>query len=206
MLLAADDSPTSLIVRPWPDDVLDRVGLDPRSSYVERYWLPLLGPSSILLLRRLATELEASAEVELGIEATAQSLGLGARGGRNSPFVRTVRRCCQFHLAHYEAGEGVLLARRKLPPLTRPQVNRLPEQLQQSHANWQDTERHAPSDFERLKQSARQLALSLFELGEDAESTERQLFRLRFHPAIARDAVSWAVRQRNQQSGPAERT
>ena len=43
---------------PWLDVVVDRVGIDPRSSYAEHFWLGLLGPSSLWLLRRLAAELD----------------------------------------------------------------------------------------------------------------------------------------------------
>lgn len=131
------DVPSTLTVRPWPDAVIDAVGEDPRSAYVERYWLPLLGPSSVLLLRRLAAELDTSPdEVRLPLEDTARSLGLGMRGGRSSPFLRTIHRCCAFHLATYDDRRGVLHARRKLPPLTRPQVSRLPEHLQRAHHEW----------------------------------------------------------------------
>ena len=35
-----------LLVRPWVDPVLEQVGYDPRSPYVERFWLGTLGPSS----------------------------------------------------------------------------------------------------------------------------------------------------------------
>lgn len=35
-----------LHVAPWPDPVLEVTGHDPRSSYVERFWLALLGPST----------------------------------------------------------------------------------------------------------------------------------------------------------------
>ncbi len=34
-----------LHVTPWHDPVVDAVGHDLRSPYVERYWLALLGPS-----------------------------------------------------------------------------------------------------------------------------------------------------------------
>ena len=34
----------TLDIRPWPDPVIDSVGLDPRSHYVETYWLSILGP------------------------------------------------------------------------------------------------------------------------------------------------------------------
>ena len=45
---------------------------------------------------------------------------------------------------------------------------------------------------EALSKRARRLALSLVELGEDVEATERQLLRWRFHPTLAREATRWA--------------
>ena len=47
-------------VMPWPDPVLDAVGHDPRSWYVETFWLPTLGPTALLLLRHLADRFEAN--------------------------------------------------------------------------------------------------------------------------------------------------
>ncbi len=39
-LLPADTSPVSVLsIRPWPDGVIDALGHDPRSLYVERFWL-----------------------------------------------------------------------------------------------------------------------------------------------------------------------
>jgi hypothetical protein len=38
--------PASLAVVPWEDVVIDELGHDPRSLYVERFWLGILGPSS----------------------------------------------------------------------------------------------------------------------------------------------------------------
>jgi hypothetical protein len=35
-----------LQIRPWPDEVVDNLGFDPRSSCVEDFWLGILGPSS----------------------------------------------------------------------------------------------------------------------------------------------------------------
>jgi hypothetical protein len=137
----ATDDTTTLTVRPWPDDVIDRVGYDPRSPYVERFWLPLLGPSSVVLLRRLAAELEVQpTEVLLPVEGTARSLGLGTRGGRGSSFLRTLERCRQFHLVHLEEDGCTLLVRRKLPPLNRGQVGRLPPAVRSQHERWVQTE------------------------------------------------------------------
>jgi hypothetical protein len=36
----------TLLIRPWPDEVIDALGFDPRSPYVETYWLGILGPST----------------------------------------------------------------------------------------------------------------------------------------------------------------
>ena len=82
--------------------------------------------------------------------------------------------------------------RRKLPPLTRMQIARLPLPLQQAHEAWVEGPGTALA-ADQLRERARGLALSLLELGEDAEATERQLHTWRLHPAIAHEAVAWAV-------------
>ena len=47
MRAALELPPDDIHVRPWPDPVIDAVGLDPRSAYVERFWLGILGPPKI---------------------------------------------------------------------------------------------------------------------------------------------------------------
>lgn len=187
--------PTStLLVRAWEDQVIDELGHDPRSAYVERFWLGILGPSATWLLRRLVAGLEAApAGYELDLPATATELGLGNRSGRHAPFVRSLERCCRFGATDL-SDPAVLRVRRKLPPLTRVQVERLPDALRAEHQVW--LERPAPAEpmaFEQLRHRARQLALSLLQLGEDGEATERQLHRWRIHPSLAHEAVGWAV-------------
>src|SRR5256714_14649003 len=201
MLVAVHETPQTLAVRPWPDSVLDQVGHDPRSPYVERFWLGVLGPSSVVFLRKLAGELETHPSgFELPMAETAKMLGLGIKGGRNSPFLRTINRCMQFRMVHLDERDQVLLARRKLPPLTRGQVTRLPEPLQLQHREWH----HDPAkEDERSKLRARRLALSLLELGEDVEGTERQLHRWRFHPLAAREATAWAWRRHSEANAAA---
>ena len=45
---ASGNSPTTsrpcLGREPWLDPVIDELGHDPRSAYVETFWLPVLGP------------------------------------------------------------------------------------------------------------------------------------------------------------------
>jgi len=183
----------SIYVRPWPDEVVDRVGYDPRTPYVERFWLGVLGPSTVWFLRRVAAELEATPSgFELPLADTARSLGLGA-AGPHSPFVRALRRCCQFDMARGD-GPGTLAVRRKLPPLSRRHLARLPETVQAEHHRWV-ADALATADGELLRHRARKLALSLLELGEDLESTERHLQRWRFHPVLAHESAAWAWRR-----------
>lgn len=181
----------SLDIRPWPDPVIDALGHDPRSHYVETYWLSVLGPSTTWLLRRLARGLEASpAGFTLPLDDTARALGLATTGSKHSAFARALTRCVHFDLARQQ-GESVMAVRRKVPPLSQRQVMRLPDDLQKSHREWQEAQLRTPT-VESQRRRARQLALSLLELGEDFEASERQLLRWKFHPAMAHDAAAWA--------------
>jgi hypothetical protein len=193
LLPVPDTSPAAVLpIRPWPDDVIDALGHDPRSAYVEQFWLGILGPSTTWLMRRLAAGLEASpAGFDLDLAQTASALGLGGRGGRHSPFLRALGRCCQFDLADARP-DGTLAVRRKVPPLSRRQVVRLAPALQAAHQSWLDAQLQTPA-AEQLRRRSRRLALSLVELGEDAEATERQLVRWKFHPALARESAAWAT-------------
>ncbi len=69
---------SSLRVVAWPDEIIDSLGMDPRSAYVEKFWLGVIGPSTTWLLRHMANELEAHpGGFDLELEETARRLGLG---------------------------------------------------------------------------------------------------------------------------------
>jgi len=193
----------TLDIRPWPDPVIDAVGHDPRSFYVEEFWLSVLGPSTTWLLRRTAAGLETSPSgFTMPLAETARALGLGMKGGRHSPFMRALGRVCQFDLGQLH-DEGTLAVRRKLPPLNRRQVEHLPEMLRDAHKRWQDEQLRIPA-VEGLRRRCRRLALSLVELGEDLEGTERQLHRWKFHPALAYESAAWAWRRHREASQQVE--
>jgi hypothetical protein len=189
-----------LVIRPWSDPVIDQLGHDPRSPYVERFWLGILGPSATWFLRHVADRFDHEPDgFDLDLTHCASAIGLGRQRGPTASFFRTLIRCCQFNVARV-AGDNTLQVRRMLAPLSRRQVSRLSEALQVEHQRWVDTA-PAAAEAAALTDRARRLALSLLELGEDPASTERQLHRWRFHPAIAREATAWAVNQR-QESRP----
>jgi hypothetical protein len=185
----------TLTITTWLDPVVDALGYDPRSSYVETYWLGILGPSTTWLLRRLVAVLEESPEGrEMDLDDTARCLGLSARRGRHSPFRRSVDRLVQFQMARKDADDA-LAVRRRVPPLSRRHLVRLPDSLQRAHRDLEARlAGHTPA--EEARERARRLALSLVDLGEDLETTERQLLRWGVHPSVARDGSAWAWEHR----------
>lgn len=129
--------PQRLVVRPWWDPTLAVRGHDPRSPYAERFWLPVVGPSTLLLLRRLARGLEGHpGGFAVDLDETSRALGLGGGTGRNSPVRRTVDRACTFGLAR-RRDDGSLEVRTHLPDLSARQAARLPPSVRGSLADWQ---------------------------------------------------------------------
>ncbi len=187
--------PTSLTgylhIQVWADPIIDQLGFDPRSTYVERFWLGALGPSTTWLLRRIASELDECPDgFDLPLLETARALGLGGEG-KNSPFIRALTRCCKFEMAR-PLGDEVLSVRRKLPPLNRRQLNRLSPEAQAEHDQWVGGR---PPEGAIEERRVRHLAMSLVQLGEDLEGTERQLLAWKFNPVLIRPAAVWACEQ-----------
>ncbi len=194
-----------LTIRPWQDPLVDRLGHDPRSAYVEAYWLGILGPSACWLLRRLADGMDAQPDgYDLDLRDAAASIGLRLNGGRHAPFMRTLGRLCQFRMAR-QAGTDTLEVRRSLPPLTLGQVDRLPTALREAHRNEAAT--LAEEDRTGRARRARHLALTLVQLGEDRTGTERQLREWRFNPTLSAEVAAWAweAHSRVEVAGPKAR-
>lgn len=182
--------PQALHVAPWHDPVVDELGFDLRSHYVERFWLGVLGPSTTFLLRRVAVGFDTRPDgFDLDLADTAGALGLAARGGRNSPFARAVVRSTKFGLARLD-GERYEV-RRRVPPLNLGQLARLPEPVRAEHDAWQATlvDRQGVAEHQR---QARRLAAGLLAAGEPVDAVEGHLHRARFHPAVAYEALRWA--------------
>ena len=73
---------------------------DARHVYVETYWLPVLGPSAVLALRRVAEWLDQNPTgVDINLVDFGASLGVGTGTGRNTQINRTLARLVDFRLA-----------------------------------------------------------------------------------------------------------
>ena len=76
----------------WDDPEAPLGGIDVRSAYVERFWLPLLGAQATWLARRLADRLDAAPDgFDLEVDETVRLLGLWARAAHAR---RSVGPCC----------------------------------------------------------------------------------------------------------------
>jgi hypothetical protein len=121
-----------LPVTRWRDRVVDRVGFDPRSDYVETYWLVVLGPSCVLTARRLADWFDTCPDgFEIALDALGRTLGMSPSTARHSQLTRTLCRLIDFGMAAID--RDTYTVRTAFPPLARRQLARLPEYLLVRH-------------------------------------------------------------------------
>ncbi len=117
----------------FDDEIVDRLGYPVRSRYAETFWLPVLGPSALWALRRIAGWLEAEPDgIDFELGELGRLLGLTAGSGRSAAVVRTLARLGVFAMARPHGDE--FAARRVMPPLTQRQAQRLPRELRALHA------------------------------------------------------------------------
>jgi hypothetical protein len=178
----------TIAIRPWVDPVVDDDGFDPRSRYVEIFWLGVLGPTATWLLRRLVAGLERSPEgYDLDLHATAQAMGLSYSTGRTSPFSKALQRCVMFGLAH--PIDGGLAVRRRVPPISFRHLRRMPESVQAAHDDWL----HSAIGVDELTRAHR-LATTMLDLGDDPSEIEHHLVALGVTEAVAAEVADNATR------------
>ncbi|HWM20332.1 MAG TPA: hypothetical protein VNO51_11640 [Ilumatobacteraceae bacterium] len=141
--------PAHATIRPWIDPVVDEHGHDPRSSYVEQFWLGVIGPTATWIMRRLAAGFDTEPSgFTIDLDHTASAMGLSYSKGVNSPFGKALHRCVMFGLAH-PLSDG-LAVRRRFPPIALRHLRRLPDDIQAAHADWdRNTVRLDARDLER---------------------------------------------------------
>jgi hypothetical protein len=127
--------PPQATIRPWIDPVVDRRGHDPRSIYVERYWLGVIGPTATWIMRRFAECFDVHPDgFELDLDHTATSMGLSFSKNVASPFGKALHRCVMFGIAQ-PTSDGFTV-RRKLPSVAQRHLKRLPDDVQAEHDEW----------------------------------------------------------------------
>lgn len=185
--LAFAAEPTLMVV-PWHDPIVETVGFDARSQYVELFWLNVLGPTATWTLRRLVNGLDRyPLGYEMDLDETASMLGLAYGIGTSNSFARALQRCVLFGVS--QQVPGGLAVRRKVPPVARRHLARMPETLRTMHDRWTTREVTATE-----LQRGRTLAEVMVQAGDDPEVVERHLLAVGVSPAAAAEAVALTLR------------
>jgi hypothetical protein len=180
--------PPTVRITPWIDPVVDSRGHDPRSAYVEQFWLSILGPTATWIMRRLVAGFDDHPEgYDLDVDHTARALGVSVAKGSASPFARSIQRCVVFGMAAPRADGWTV--RRRMPAISQRHLGRLPEPLQRRHADWASTT-VTLAELER----AHALATAMVGAGDDPGVVAAQLVAVGVSPAAAEEARQLVLR------------
>ena len=127
-------TPSTLIIQPvaHPDPRVHRAGFQLDDPYLERCWLPILGPTSVLMLRRMPVLWQRDPAVGVPVDELAVVLGLGHGTGRHSPVWRTIDRLARFNFA-YRVADNEVDVYTEVPPLNTRHLASLPPSVAAAH-------------------------------------------------------------------------
>jgi hypothetical protein len=121
-----------LTFEPWADPTVDHTDCHPEGTYSRLAWLPIIGPSSWLMWGTLAAQLRREPQVTWELTALAEAHGLQRGAGQHGMVRRTLTRLAQFRLLA-PIDEAHHLVRLTAPPVSRRQLERLPQFVAELH-------------------------------------------------------------------------
>lgn len=114
MTIATEQRPTAAALA-IPVRAIDVEGHDPRSSYVEIYWLPVIGPTATWLYRLIARDWEDGGADLICLDVARAGARVGVGGtGRHCPAIKALDRLTRFGLGWW-GNDGILNLKRNLP-------------------------------------------------------------------------------------------
>lgn len=122
------ETSSSLEIHPATHPSLEvrRAGFTLDHPYLEHCWTPILGPSSVLLLRRAAELWRDEMPAIIDTAELSGQFGLGRSAGSRSPFSRTVARIVRFRFAEW-SGPDSLDIYTEVRPLRERDLDRVPD-------------------------------------------------------------------------------
>ncbi len=111
---------------------VDGLTFGPGSAYIENCVLPLIGPSSFLLYRRVALVVTRGGEAVIDVGQLSANLGLGTKTGPKSPIFKALARLELFGLGAWRQPDRYAL-RLAVAPLADRGARRLPEPARTIH-------------------------------------------------------------------------
>ena len=117
---------------PHPSTQVRRAGFPLDHPYLEQCWAPLIGPSSVLLLRHCVSLWRDATPARVATEDLARQIGLGRGTGRHSPLWHTIERVVHFRFASVSTPDGLDIYT-EVPPVPERQLDRLPTWSRDQH-------------------------------------------------------------------------
>jgi hypothetical protein len=192
--------PEVIVIDHWHSPSAQTTELWPvEDERVELFWLPVLGPSALLLIKRLAKMLRAASPVTLETDELAYSLGMRRASG--PLFSRSFKRCVDFQFIR-QLSEGNYLLRTAVPALSDRQGRRLPPALRDLKDNkiCYSTYCDLAGSYARLHQLSR----TLVNLGLNEQEVLAELERYGYTTAQARYMIKRIARCSNLHAEPLE--
>jgi hypothetical protein len=191
-------STSRLAVLPWNDELFNTYGYGARSTYTERFWLPIAGPTAITLARHCAARF-AQQPQGFALQPTTLSACVGlAKSVAN--LRKTINRMVSFGLAGCIDGD-VLAMRTAFPPLTQRMLHCLPNELQRAHTKEQANESIANPQLAQDRTMVG-VALSALDtkstLGRSPMQLDRALASLACRNELRVQLVKWLINQPSQ--------
>ena len=135
--------PAEVTVRAWD---MEQAGVmfPVQHQYVEMLWLPVIGPSSTWLLRRLSGwSLACPGGLRVVLPELSESLGLGWSAAPNSSLQRSMRRLMMFGLSRWT--DDVFEVASMVPAISERQLTRLSSGLVRAHDRMTERGRTVPA-------------------------------------------------------------
>jgi hypothetical protein len=128
------EPPETLVIRavPHPNPKVRRVGFTLDDPYVEQVWAGVIGPSALLVLRRLPVLWREREPAMVDPRELGQSLGPGPSLARSGRTWKTIERLVGVGTAHWLPGDE-LGVRTEVAPLSSRQLARAAEWTRQVH-------------------------------------------------------------------------
>ncbi len=168
---------------PHPSAPVRQVGFPLDHPYLERCWTPVIGPSSVLLLRQCTALWRRSAPARVPAEDLARQLGLGNGTARSSALWHTVERVVRFRFAAMPVA-GELRVYTEVPPVRGHQLERLPSWCREEH------ERLLGQHLDRLARISQAAPAPPPDAAPPHVRMSRHLDRLSNQPPVNRSSLS----------------
>lgn len=126
----------------WRDPLVEQHGYDMRGIYVERFWLPVLGPTCTFLLRRVAENFDSRPDgFVVNLEEIGAQLGVAYNESPHNALTRAFTRTALFGFAQHTVHHGreCVAMRRVAPPLAQRHIKRLPASLVATLEVWNNS-------------------------------------------------------------------